>query len=79
MTARIRMRTMKKAFFAVLVASAIALPAFVSAQPAAKPVPAKPAPAKVAPAKPAPKPAPKGADAGAPASTTRKSTARYMK
>ena len=71
--------TIRKAFFAALVASAIALPGLVtpaSAQPA-KPAPAKPAPAKPAPAKPAPaKPAPaKGtgsgaADAGAPVMST---------
>ncbi len=71
--------TMKKAFFAALIASAVALPgavSSVSAQPA-KPAPAKPAPAKPAPAKPAATPAPKGitgADAGAPTPSTSSTT-----
>ena len=73
------MTTLKKAFFAALVASAaltMGLPGIVGAQPAkvgptvpakpapAKPAPAKPAPAKAAPAKPAGAKAPT-ADAGA--------------
>jgi len=67
--------TLKKAFFATLVAGAIAVPGFVSAQPAkpapAKPAPAKPAPVKPAPAKPVPaKPAAVGADAGASSTST---------
>ncbi len=56
--------TLKKAFFAAFIASALAVPGLAAAQPAkpapAKPAPAKPAPAKPAPAKPAPKIAPKG-------------------
>jgi tetratricopeptide (TPR) repeat protein len=59
--------TMKKAFVAALIASAVMLPgaaSTVSAQ-TAKPAPAKPAPAKPAPAKPAAKGI-TGTDAGAP-------------
>lgn len=81
---------MRKAFFATLIASAIALPGMMSsvsaqqAKPApAKPTPAKPTPAKAAPAKPAAKPAPKPAagataagtaDAGAPSASASTST-----
>lgn len=67
------MRTIKRAFFAALVASAIALPGVMTVTTSVSAQTAKPAPGKPAPAKPAAGAA--AADAGEPATPTSTTTA----